>query len=92
MTTVQLLFLFFFFCTVAKFQQARHASILTSLPETHELLRKTCRDFAEAELKPNAARFDKEHLYPKEQVNYTVYLSVTSKFIYFIDSFICLDP
>lgn len=53
---------------VAKFQQARNASILTSLPETHELLRKTCRDFAEGELKPNASRFDKEHLYPKEQV------------------------
>lgn len=53
---------------VAKFQQARNASILTSLPETHELLKKTCRDFAEGELKPNAARFDKEHLYPKEQV------------------------
>ncbi|XP_046645911.1 short-chain specific acyl-CoA dehydrogenase, mitochondrial-like [Daphnia pulicaria] len=53
---------------LAKFQQARNASILTSLPETHELLRKTCRDFAEAELKPNAARFDKEHLYPKEQI------------------------
>lgn len=53
---------------VAKFQQARNASILTSLPETHELLRKTCRDFAEGELKPNASRFDKEHLYPKEQI------------------------
>ncbi|KAK4010718.1 hypothetical protein OUZ56_019848 [Daphnia magna] len=53
---------------LAKFQQARNASILTSLPETHELLRKTCRDFAEGELKPNASRFDKEHLYPKEQI------------------------
>lgn len=48
--------------------QVRHASILTSLPETHEMLRKTCRDFAEAELKPNAAKFDKQHLYPQEQV------------------------
>lgn len=46
----------------------RHSSILTSLPETHEMLRKTCRDFAEAELKPNAAKFDKQHLYPQEQV------------------------
>ncbi|XP_057369551.1 short-chain specific acyl-CoA dehydrogenase, mitochondrial-like [Daphnia carinata] len=53
---------------LARFQQARNASILTSLPETHELLRKTCRDFAEGELKPNASRFDKEHLYPKEQI------------------------
>jgi len=46
----------------------RNSSILTSLPETHELLRKTCRDFAEGELKPNAAKFDKEHLFPKDQV------------------------
>lgn len=41
---------------------------MTSLPETHEMLRKTCRDFAESELKPNAAKFDKEHLYPKDQI------------------------
>jgi butyryl-CoA dehydrogenase len=32
------------------------------------MLHKTCRDFAETELKPLAAKFDKEHLYPKEQV------------------------
>jgi butyryl-CoA dehydrogenase len=32
------------------------------------MLHKTCRDFAEAELKPLAAKFDREHLYPKEQV------------------------
>ncbi|KAJ8891481.1 hypothetical protein PR048_004009 [Dryococelus australis] len=31
------------------------------------MLRKTCRDFAEAELKPMAAQFDKEHLYPEKQ-------------------------
>lgn len=49
-------------------KHVRKASILTSLPETHELLRKTCRDFAEGELKPNAAKFDKEHLYPAEQI------------------------
>ncbi|KAI9559006.1 hypothetical protein GHT06_015795 [Daphnia sinensis] len=58
----------FWLMKFAKFQQARNASILTSLPETHELLRKTCRDFAEGELKPNASRFDKEHLYPKDQI------------------------
>ncbi len=61
---------------VARFQQARNASFLTSLSETHELLRKTCRDFAEAELKPNAAQFDKEHLYPKEQVGYSLELNL----------------
>lgn len=40
----------------------------TSLSETHEMLRKTCRDFAEAELAPNAAKFDKEHLFPRDQI------------------------
>lgn len=32
------------------------------------MLQKTCRDFAEAELRPLAAKFDTEHLYPKEQI------------------------
>lgn len=32
------------------------------------MLQKTCRDFAEGELKPHAAKFDKEHLYPSEQI------------------------
>jgi butyryl-CoA dehydrogenase len=32
------------------------------------MLHKTCRDFAESELKPLAAKFDREHLYPKEQI------------------------
>jgi butyryl-CoA dehydrogenase len=41
---------------------------LTALPTEHQMLQKTCRDFAEAELKPIAAKLDREHLYPKEQV------------------------
>ncbi|KAL8596894.1 hypothetical protein ACOMHN_065843 [Nucella lapillus] len=41
---------------------------LASLPETHEMLRKTCRDFANNELIPIAAQLDKECRYPKEQV------------------------
>jgi len=32
------------------------------------MLHKTCRDFAESELKPLAAKCDREHLYPKEQI------------------------
>lgn len=32
------------------------------------MLYKTCRDFAESELKPNAAKYDKEHLYPEAAV------------------------
>ncbi|XP_046386511.1 short-chain specific acyl-CoA dehydrogenase, mitochondrial [Ischnura elegans] len=52
------------------FQQysARSIASLSSLPETHQMLQKTCRDFAEGELKPIAAKLDKEHLYPKKQI------------------------
>ncbi|EGW10595.1 short-chain specific acyl-CoA dehydrogenase, mitochondrial [Cricetulus griseus] len=38
------------------------------LPETHQMLRQTCRDFAEKELVPIAAQLDKEHLFPTAQV------------------------
>ena len=46
----------------------RHLTSLAQLPETHEMLRKTCRDFADKELAPIAASLDKEHRYPLEQV------------------------
>lgn len=39
-----------------------------TLPETHEMLRDTCRNFAERELKPVAGDLDREHRYPKEIV------------------------
>ena len=32
------------------------------------MLQKTCRDFAENELKPIAARLDRNHEFPKEQI------------------------
>lgn len=51
----------------SKFGCRRIAS-LSSLPETHQMLQKTCRDFADNELKPIAAQTDREHLYPKEQI------------------------
>ncbi|XP_015733452.1 short-chain specific acyl-CoA dehydrogenase, mitochondrial isoform X3 [Coturnix japonica] len=38
------------------------------LPETHQMLRQTCRDFAEKELMPLAAQLDREHRFPAEQV------------------------
>ncbi|KAJ1073901.1 hypothetical protein K5549_007139 [Capra hircus] len=38
------------------------------LPETHQMLRQTCRDFAEKELFPIAAQVDKEHRFPEAQV------------------------
>lgn len=43
-------------------------NLYVQLPETHEMLRKTCREFAEKELKPIAGTIDKEHRYPREQV------------------------
>ncbi|XP_070204442.1 uncharacterized protein [Littorina saxatilis] len=46
----------------------RALSSLASLPETHEMIRKTCRDFANNELIPIAGKLDKECKFPKEQV------------------------
>jgi butyryl-CoA dehydrogenase len=34
------------------------------LTETHEMLRDTCRDFADKELAPKAGAIDKSHEYP----------------------------
>jgi len=45
-----------------------HSSVLAELPEEHEMLRKTCRDFAEGELIPIASKVDKEHWYPADAV------------------------
>ncbi|GFY50122.1 short-chain specific acyl-CoA dehydrogenase, mitochondrial [Trichonephila inaurata madagascariensis] len=39
-----------------------------NLSETHKMLQKTCREFAEKELQPIAGKIDREHLYPKEQI------------------------
>lgn len=41
---------------------------LSALSETHQMLQKTCRDFADNELRPNAAEFDRNHLYPAKQI------------------------
>merc|ERR1719423_566590 len=41
---------------------------LARLSETHEMLRQTCRDFADKELKPIAGILDKEHRYPRDIV------------------------
>jgi len=38
------------------------------LPETHEMLRKTCRDYADSVLKPIAGEVDQKHMYPEKQV------------------------
>lgn len=55
-------------CAQQCITSVRHSSVLAELPETHEMLRKTCRDFAEGELWPLAEKFDKEKLFPKQQV------------------------
>lgn len=41
---------------------------LHKLSEEHLILQKTCRDFAEAELKPFAAQLDREHKFPADQI------------------------
>uniref|UniRef100_A0A671XPV0 Short-chain specific acyl-CoA dehydrogenase, mitochondrial n=1 Tax=Sparus aurata TaxID=8175 RepID=A0A671XPV0_SPAAU len=46
----------------------RGLSQLAELPDTHQLLRQTCRDFADRELNPIAAKLDKEHVYPAKQI------------------------
>lgn len=48
----------------------RGIASLSQLSETHQMIHKMCRDFAEGELKPNAAKFDREHMFPAEQVCY----------------------
>ncbi|XP_026489065.2 short-chain specific acyl-CoA dehydrogenase, mitochondrial [Vanessa tameamea] len=49
-------------------RSSRCIASLSALPETYQMLYKTCRDFAEQELKPNAAKYDRDHLYPKEAI------------------------
>ncbi|KAJ9581550.1 hypothetical protein L9F63_023270, partial [Diploptera punctata] len=49
-------------------QLCQRAFSMVSLPETHSMLQKTCRDFAEGELAPIASKLDKEHLFPAEQI------------------------
>ncbi|XP_059621914.1 short-chain specific acyl-CoA dehydrogenase, mitochondrial [Phlebotomus argentipes] len=46
----------------------RGIASLAALPDSHQMLQKTCRDFADNELKPNAAKFDREHLFPQDQI------------------------
>lgn len=47
---------------------SRCIASLSSLPDTYQMLYKTCRDFAEQELKPNAAKYDRGHLYPEDAI------------------------
>ncbi|XP_075983657.1 activator-recruited cofactor subunit 42 [Anticarsia gemmatalis] len=54
--------------TSTSLRQTRCIASLSALPDTYQMLYKTCRDFAEGELKPNAAKYDREHLYPGDAI------------------------
>lgn len=58
----------YYLCRARWGRQFRTLYTLAQLPDTHQMLRKTCRDFADNELKPVAAQNDREHNYPKEQI------------------------
>jgi butyryl-CoA dehydrogenase len=51
-------------------QIRRHLSKFQSinLSDTHLMLKNTCKEFADKELIPNAGKWDKQHLFPQEQV------------------------
>uniref|UniRef100_A0A671LEG4 Acyl-CoA dehydrogenase short chain n=1 Tax=Sinocyclocheilus anshuiensis TaxID=1608454 RepID=A0A671LEG4_9TELE len=42
----------------------RCLSQLAELPELHQMMRQTCRDYAQKELAPIAAQLDKDHKFP----------------------------
>lgn len=44
------------------------SSLGGQLPETHEMLQKSCRDFVEKELRPVAAENDRLHRFPEAQI------------------------
>ena len=48
----------------------RAISSVSMLSETHQMLRQTCRDFADKELIPIAGDLDREHRFPREQVTF----------------------
>lgn len=70
----------------SKTLQGKGIASLASLSETHQLLYKTCRDFAEGELKPIAAKTDREKLFPKKQVSTIRINHQNSKTIFY---FVC---
>ncbi|XP_072002158.1 short-chain specific acyl-CoA dehydrogenase, mitochondrial [Engystomops pustulosus] len=52
--------------TAPRYLHTVHQTV--ELPDTHRMLRDTCTEFAEKELQPIAAELDREHRYPREQV------------------------
>ena len=41
---------------------------IIDLPDTHQMLKETCRNFTETVLKPVAAEIDRTHKYPEKEV------------------------
>uniref|UniRef100_A0A672R0T6 Short-chain specific acyl-CoA dehydrogenase, mitochondrial n=1 Tax=Sinocyclocheilus grahami TaxID=75366 RepID=A0A672R0T6_SINGR len=53
---------------VRNWHGVRCLSQLAELPELHQMMRQTCRDYAQKELAPIAAQLDKDHKFPAKQV------------------------
>ena len=51
------------------FLGCRRAMSSIMLSDTHQMLRETVRDFADKELVPIAGALDKEHRFPRDEVN-----------------------
>ncbi|KJE96151.1 short-chain specific acyl-CoA dehydrogenase [Capsaspora owczarzaki ATCC 30864] len=54
----------------------RGMSAVVALSEDHQMLRQMCRDLADKELAPNAAKHDKDHSFPKAQVEHLAKLGL----------------
>ena len=70
-------------------QFRRNASSLgsatfTELPETHQMLAETCRNFAESELWPIAGEIDKSKRFPAEQVMLKIDINGNSFMFYYV--------
>ncbi|KAG7277807.1 hypothetical protein CRUP_026108, partial [Coryphaenoides rupestris] len=57
-----------FTLTTSASKGCRPLSQLAELPEMHQMMRQTCRDYAAKELAPIADALDKNHTYPTKQV------------------------
>lgn len=52
----------------ARRTSVRTITALCALPETHQMLKQTLKDWSDKELKPVAANIDKQSLYPRDQI------------------------
>eukprot|EP00126_Sphaerothecum_destruens_P007261 Sdes_comp19768_c0_seq2m11820 len=55
-------------CHGLKHKLQHRCSMSTFLNEDHKMLRENFRNFSQKELQPHAATFDKEHKFPKDQI------------------------